>query len=142
MGIVGVLSCLSVGFVPMATYIKIIWGVLVVFATAYFIARDALLRLPQSWSRIEVSNQGELRLTQRSGKVLEARVSMSSIVTAYWIVVHIQPSSKSWLSRLNALFLPTTGALILLPDSASEETLRQLKVWLRWWQHAQVKDPS
>ena len=127
-------------FAPVAIFLKVIWGGMVAFAMGYLILRDALLRLQQSWQRIEVNDKGQLRLTQRSGNTMDAKVSVASFVTSYLTILHVQPANKSWLSCLDSLFLAGSGAPILLPDSANEEDFRQLRVWLRWWRHSQTEN--
>ena len=110
----------------------------VVLASAYYLARDAFLRLPQSWQQLEINEKGQLKLTQRSGQVQAVSVNMESFVSYYLIVVHInKPQHKNWLGRLGGLSLEQTGAVILLPDSANAEVRRQLRVWLGWWRHSQ-----
>ncbi len=142
-GVLSLLSCLSLFFAPLALWLKILACLVVALVSAYYLARDAFLSLPQSWQQLEINEKGQLRLRQRGGKVLAVSVNMASFISQHLIILQLnKPQHKSWLGRLDglsllrAMVLWHTGAVILLPDSASAENRRQLRVWLGWWKHS------
>lgn len=87
----------------------------------YHLWRDALRLHPQSWIRLEVSRDNALLLTRRSGEQIRVQVLPITVVTAYCVVLNVRLPGK--------LFAQST---VLLADSADEDALRQLRVWLSW----------
>lgn len=149
------LSCISILFAPIPLFLQTILGVLIAFATAFFIGLEALLLLPQSWRRVEVSAKGELTLTKANGERLNVRVKSSSYIVSYLVILHVdglKPTentesinkvnlyTKNWLYRLVDVTLSSSSYVILLPDSISQHGFRQLRVWLRWWRHSQTEN--
>lgn len=149
--VMGLLSCLSNWFAPIALLTKLTLGLVIVFTTVYFIARDVLLLLPKSWRQVEVNDKGRLILTNSNGERFNTSVKTNSYVALYLVILHvdrldqvegINPISdvrltkKYWLNRLIATWKPNSSLLVLSPDSANQDNLRQIRVWLSWWQHS------
>ena len=85
--LIGLLGILSFCFAPIHILLKIIWGVLITFATVFYVLRDALRQLPSAWQHIQVDNKGELVLTSIDGKRFKAIVKSSSYVSAYLTIM-------------------------------------------------------
>ena len=144
-----VLSFLSISFAPIALLAKLTLGLLIVFTTIYFVARDALRLLPKSWQEIEVNDKGELTISNSIGERFNARVKTNSYVTLHLVILHVvaleqvknslpmsnlKPFNNNRLRPLIAILNPRQ--MVILQDSASQAEFRQLCVWLRWWQHS------
>lgn len=143
--LIGILSAVSMCFAPIGIIAKIIWGLLLIFATTFYVLRDALLRLPSSWKVIEIDSQGKLTLTNLQDTHVKATVSTNSYVATHLIVLlskiteeiideenSIKPSKLLTLYQRYFILKPS---IVLLSDSASADELRKLRVWLLWWRH-------
>lgn len=93
--------------------------------TTFYCWRDALLASASSVSAINVrSNQ--LYCLQKDGRECGVRVHHSTMVSPYLIVLNVKPlEARAWQQY-------AVKSVIILPDSADAEALRQLRVWLRW----------
>lgn len=73
---------------------------------------------------------GEVELLDRQGRIELMCVLPTSVVTALLVVLHLQGENRRCV-------------LVLWPDSAPAETLRQWRVWLRWiWPALQADKPD
>ena len=145
---------LSVSFAPIHILLKITWGVLIVFATMFYVLRDALRQPPSAWQHIEVDTKGELVLTNTFGKRFNATVTPSTYVSTYLTIVLIdqlceieedtekhetqQPTKLiAWANVKISMTksLSQKAPIILLPKTANADEIRKLRVWLIWWVH-------
>ncbi len=83
---------------------------------------SALLRHRSAPPRLLLGRQGGLQLRTGSGEWMAASVLPDSFVSIWLCVVRLQADGKR-------------RTLTLLPDSAEAESLRRLRVWLRWGAH-------
>ncbi|MEN9657609.1 MAG: hypothetical protein RL571_1074 [Pseudomonadota bacterium] len=102
------------------------WLWAITFVVAFSLFRS--LRRP----RLVVANlqaliDGAIRLTLADGQSLDAQLLPSSRVLGGLMVLHLQCNAQ----RIH---------LLLWPDSAGAESLRQWRVWLRWqWPKLQAQ---
>ena len=95
----------------------IIVGVLL--STACTIA-DALLRLPSSVQAFHLEEDGSGHWRDCAGREHRVRGARASWVSAGVVVLGLR--TGRWRTRW----------VVLLPDSAAAESLRRLRVWLKW----------
>lgn len=132
--IISILSCLSIFVLPIPFFIKLIVIILIIFSTLYYILRDALLLLPCSWQRIEVSSVGQLRLTNKQGEQFMPDLNPTSFIHSWLVILNVkQPVLKQTLLAEN---LPAVVLFIL----STCQQRRQLRVWLRWWKHGDAEE--
>lgn len=81
---------------------------------------DALLLWPSSVHVIELEEDGRGRWLDRSGRAHQVLATRASWASAGLIVLGLRTSR--WRTRW----------LVLLPDAAAPEPLRQLRTWLKW----------
>jgi hypothetical protein len=124
------LSILVITCMPLFLWLKTLLILLVIFSSAFYIARDALGLLPWSWVALEIDSQDKLQLTAQNGVQQTVTVLPESLVASYLIVLQV---------KIEQRFL--RKSLILLPDSANSDDLRRLRVWLKWASH-KSKDSS
>lgn len=96
-------------------------SLLLVASFVFYLRRDGLLAAPGSIVHIRFDHDGKCRYQTRDGAWFEANVLDSTL-------------STPWLGILN---LKTRGQLltrhaVIFSDSADAETLRKLRVLLRW----------
>ena len=118
---ISIVCCVILAQLPVSIPIKLVLIVFVLASSIYFALRDALLRLPSSWKRIEVSSQGVLKLTNNRGEIFEPKLAASSLIHSFVTILNV----KNWR-------LPP---VILFTNATNQEELRKLRVWLRWWKH-------
>lgn len=117
----GLGACIIVLCMPMPVSLKFFICVPVIFATIYFIAQDALILLPWSFTGLVLNTKGELLTTRKDGLVSMVSILPSSFVAAYLTVLNLKTGTSRW--RRN---------LLLAPDRVDAEAFRRLRVWLRW----------
>lgn len=77
---------------------------------------------------LRMQDSGEVEVHDHQGRVELMVLLPSSVVTDVLIVLHLKSQQKKL-------------AVVLWPDSASSEVLRQWRVWLRWaWQNSKRGD--
>lgn len=127
--VISILSCFGISVLPTPFPIKLFMIAVIIFSTLYYILRDALLLLPWSWHRIEVSGVGQLRLTNKKGQQFMPELSPTSFIHPLLVILNAKHSiSKQILS------VGTLPAVVLFAAPSSQQH-RQLRVWLRWWKH-------
>lgn len=127
---IAIVSAVILATLPIIFLVKVFIIALIVFTSLYYILRDCLLLLPWSWQRIEVNHLGELRLLNQQGQEFRPKIHASSFVHSILIVLNLegQSTKKSFFN-----YLPS---LILFLNATNGEQHRLLRVWLRWWKHA------
>lgn len=119
--LISMLSCLVLLLLPIPFLIKLLMMAIVIFLCVYYTLRDALQLLPRSWHRVEVTSLGQLRLTNKQGQQFTPDLSASSFIHPLLIILN---ASKRALPPV--LYFQT---------AEGRQQHRQLRVWLRWWQH-------
>ena len=106
--------------------VNIIFLLLVLLSTAYFVMSTSLLSLPWSWQLLTINKVGECRLIQRNGENFLVHIQPDSFVSAYLTILHVVPEEFRWFK------IWQHRHVILLQDSADAELLRKLRVYLLW----------
>jgi hypothetical protein len=109
---------------PIPLFIKSAIIALIVASSIYFILRDVLLRLPNSWQVLEVNQKGELKMINKSGQQFQLIPAPNSFIHAACSVLNFE--------RKGFKLLPP---VILLQNAAHADELRRLRVWLHWFKH-------
>jgi toxin CptA len=106
---------------PLASWLQIATGAMLLSSAAHAIHRHALRRGPRSVVALDFSDRGQLRVRTRDGHWHAGRVLGSSLVSPALVILNI---------RLESRRLPVH--VVIPGDSADAEDLRRLRVWLRW----------
>ncbi|HQN64467.1 MAG TPA: hypothetical protein PLR90_00945 [Methylophilus sp.] len=99
--------------------------------TYYYVLRDGLRRLPKSWKHLHISAHGELRLTNQAGETFTPVFSGDTWIHPWLIVLNFKHNrdSRIWQTGLPPLVLVARTDI---------DCYRRLRVWLRWWRHADL----
>ncbi|PCI60531.1 MAG: hypothetical protein COB34_02350 [Methylophilaceae bacterium] len=125
--LISILTCLSVIIVAIPFGIKLCLLIGIIVSSVYFILRDVLQALPWSWQRVEVSSTGELRLSNQQGQLFEPTLHATSFIHPRLVILNTKkPNTGKWFK----FFLPP---VLIFPSTTEQH--RQLRVWLRWWEH-------
>lgn len=116
-----VVALLIVCMMPMLGWLRIFILAASVPIASYVLARDVWLCIPRSVQRLELTQKGEIKLTRKNGEIELAQIMPSSYVTSSLTILHLKPHTSRWQTYL-----------LILPDSVSEASFRQLRVWLLW----------
>lgn len=87
----------------------------------FYLRRDGLLAAPKSIIHIRFDHNGKCAYQTRDGTGFEATLLGSTLSTPWLSVLNLKPDGR-WLAR----------HVVIFPDSADAETLRKLRVLLRW----------
>jgi tellurite resistance protein TehA-like permease len=120
---ISIVACAIIVSLTVALYIKLLIIALILLTSAYFILRDALLLLPNSWKIIDVDNKGELTMTNKSGQQFQPVLASSSFTHAACTILNFK--------REDLIFALPPAILLLKND----DEVRLLRVWLRWFKH-------
>ena len=105
-------------------YVPIGWsvsgGAVLLSSAVFHLRRDALGLARDAVVELGVAEDGYCEFVTRAGATIEGRLQDSTFVTPLLTVIRIRPDGRRG-----------TRALTLLPDSATAEDLRALRVWLR-----------
>lgn len=115
------LSIFVVWLLPLTLANHIIASLLVAASSGFYLRRDGLLAAAGSILQLRLEPDCTCTYQTRDGSFKEASLLGSSMVTPWLIVLNFS-SDKRWLAR----------HVVIFPDSADEETLRKLRVLLRW----------
>lgn len=129
LSIISIISCLILLMMPMQWQVRWLFILLILTTSAFYICRDALLLLPQSWQQLEVNSQGQLRLSNRQGQQFTPALDAASFIHPLLIILNFRQQSLGKWRFMNAL--PT----VILFSSINRDRHRRLRVWLRWWAH-------
>ena len=122
---ISIVACAIMISLPISAYIRVVIIALVLASSAYFILRDALLLLPNSWQIVEVDIKGELTISNKNGLKFQPKLASSSFIHAACTILNFKREGFKFV-------LP---AVILLSSTENENELRRLRVWLRWFKH-------
>jgi hypothetical protein len=125
LSVVSIACCLILVNLPIDATIKSILIILIIISSLYFILRDALLILPWSWKAIDIDTKGKITMTNQQGLQMQPLLAASSFVQVNLTILNFSRSGFSWV-------LPP---VILLRFNDTGESLRHLRVWLRWHKH-------
>lgn len=111
-----VVVCLT----AMSVGVKLVMLLLITVDLIYYLARDVLLLLPNSWKEISL-NQDGASITARDGSGFFGTVISDTLVSPYFVVLCV---------RLEGHRLPT--ARVIFPDAFSTGAFRELCVRLKF----------
>lgn len=124
--IASVAACIVLVTMPISWQIKAIVVSLIVACVGHTILLHGLKCLPASVVSIRVDSKNDLHILHKSGEEQRVTVAANTTVTPYLVVLNVDQSSSIWWKR----FFGTS--IIILPDHAHADNLRQLRVWLKW----------
>ena len=130
---ISIVACVIIVSLPIALFLKLVIIALILLTSAYFILRDVLLWLPNSWKTIDVDNKGELTMTNKSGKQFQPTLAASSFIHAACTILNFKGHGFKYDSFKFAL-----PAVILFANANNQHELRRLRVWLRWFKHDKI----
>jgi hypothetical protein len=127
---VSIVSCAAAVNLPIPLKFKFVIIALIIISSAYFILRDALLRLSWSWQTLEVNNKGVLTITNKRGQKFQPTPAPHSFIHAACTILNFKRTD--FKCEGFKLALPP---LILFANAENTDELRHLRVWLRWFKH-------
>lgn len=115
------LSLLAVWLLPLVPAIQIGGNLLLAASLGFYLRRDGLLAAAGSIQQLRLDPECNCTYQTRNGTWQDARLLGSSMATP-WLTVLNFSTGKSRLAR----------HVVIFPDSADTESLRKLRVLLRW----------
>ncbi len=111
----------AVGVLPLAWWIRLTAFALLLASASLTVRRYALVKGAQACSRLRIANDGFCKLELDDGRAVTGRLLSGWFASPLLIVAQIRCEDE-WLAR----------KLVLLPDSSDSETLRRLRIFLRF----------
>lgn len=99
---------------------RLVISLLIFMSLLYYLARDALLLLPDSWCDIALS-QDSVSVISRSGSELSGQVANKTIVSPHFVVLRIKSDNH---------LLPVSR--VIFPDALGTDAFRDLCVRLKF----------
>jgi hypothetical protein len=122
---ISIVTCGIIVSLPVLLQFKLLIIALILLTSLYFIVRDALLMLPWSWQMVDVDSKGELTMTNKRGEQFQPALSSSTFIHAACTILNFKRDG----------FKLALAPVILFSSAESEDELRRLRVWLRWFKH-------
>ncbi len=119
---------LIVVFMPILWQLKGLMLAMIALFSSHTILYRGLLRLSASIVRLSVNVNHELSLLHKDGSSMRADITSDTTVTPHLVVINYLPNANV-KQKWRRVF---KKSIIILPDSATAENLRELRVWLRW----------
>jgi toxin CptA len=95
-------------------------GALLLANLAYYLLRDALIRLGISCTGLVADGEGVV-MSLRNGDRVPCVIDKDSVVTPMLTVLNLRLRGQRG-----------ARSILILPDSLDAESFRELRVWLRW----------
>jgi len=114
------LAMFSVWVVPLPLWSRAVLLFVLLLSWGYFLCRDVYQLLPDSWVALRQEGQQMVVLTH-SGEAVLGAIHPSSLASPLLIVLRILPQDRHWPRNV-----------VLFSDSLEQETLRHLRVSLKW----------
>lgn len=114
--LVAIAVCLTA--IPLVARLAMLVPVLL--SLFYYLARDALLLLPDSWSEISF-DQGRVSVGCRGGSGFSGQLANDTTVSPYFIILCVRPDERRW-----PVYRP------IFPDALDMDEFRELRVRLRF----------
>ena len=93
---------------------------LIMLSLSYYLAHDAFLIFPDSWRKISL-DQSSVSVVARNGSKLIGQVAGKTIVSPYFVLLHIRPEGRyRSISR------------VIFPDAMDGDAFRELRVRLKF----------
>lgn len=112
---------------PLLWHIKL--GILLILCVTVVtaVAKYALLLTPGAIVALSINQQNELHIMRKDGVLLEGlSVCGETVVTPYLCLIRLQNKNAPFIWRVFKV------SIVLLSDTAAADSLRRLRVWLRW----------
>ncbi len=131
-----ILAMAAVSLLMIALYIpdwrlKGFLSILLLATTIYHLLRDGLRKLPDAWKTLQITAQGELKLTDMAGRSYTPVLANSTWIHPWLTILSFKKSHDQ------GFWQPGLPPLILL--ACGLDDCRKLRVWLRWWRHQEVE---
>lgn len=115
------LSLVLIWLLPLTQAAQILSSLLLMASFLFYLRRDGLLAAGNSILQLRLDPECNCTYQTRAGAWREARLLGSSMVTPWLSVLNLMPEN----SRI-------ARHLVIFPDSAEAESLRKMRVLLRW----------
>lgn len=114
-------ACMLVLCLPFIWQCKATLLMVIILATAYSVACDALLILPWSCGLLTLNKDNDIVMTQKNGRNFVVNIMPTSLIMPQLSVINLRTKSLFW-----------SRSIVLLADSADPEAARLWRVWLKW----------
>ncbi|WP_238525837.1 protein YgfX [Methylovorus glucosotrophus] len=117
--------------VPLVWWVKLAGGVAIVVASVRHLRRHAWRSVPEAWLGLRWSTESGWQAWRKDGEAMAITILPDSMVTSALTVIRFRNADQRW-----------PQALVLLADSADAESLRRLRVQLRWAYERTSAEPA
>lgn len=117
--------------VPLVWWVKLAGVVAIVVASVWHLRRHAWRSVPEAWVGLRWSTESRWQAWRQEGEAMAITILPDSMVTSALTVIRFRSADQRW-----------PQALVLLADSADAESLRRLRVQLRWAYERTSAEPA
>ncbi len=114
-------AIVAVSVLPLPLWVRATACVLLLANAFLTVRRYAIVRGPQACSKLQISTDGACRLHLHSDRVLTGRLLAGWLASPLLIVAQVRCSGETLARKI-----------VLLPDSCDAQTLRRLRIFLRF----------
>ena len=114
-------AIVAVSVLPVAWWVRLTGSVLLLASASVMVRRYALIRGVKACSRLRISKDGVCKLELVDDRVLTGRLQPGWLASPLLIVARVRCTGERLARKV-----------VLLPDSSDLETLRRLRIFLRF----------
>ena len=111
----------AVSVLPVPLWIRVTGDVLLLASAALMVRRYAFVKGSQACSRLRISKDGDCRLDLAADRVATGRLQSGWLASPLLIVAQVRCTGERLARKI-----------VLLPDSSDADTLRRLRIFLRF----------
>ena len=114
-------AIIAVSVLPVPLWIRVTAEALLLVSAALMVRRYAFLKGSQACSRLRISKHGDCRLELAADRVATGRLQPGWLASPLLIVARVRCTGERLARKI-----------VLLPDSSDADTLRRLRIFLRF----------
>jgi toxin CptA len=114
-------ALIAVSVLPVLLWIRVTGDVLLLVSAALMVRRYAFVKGPQACSRLRISQDGNCKLELAADRVATGRLQSGWLASPLLVVAQVRCSGERLARKI-----------VLLPDSSDADTLRRLRIFLRF----------
>ena len=114
-------AIVAMSVLPIPLWLRVTGGALLLASAALMVRRYAFLKGSQACSRLRISKDGECKVELTADRVATGRLQSGWLASPLLVVARVRCNGERLARKI-----------VLLPDSTDADTLRRLRIFLRF----------
>jgi len=114
-------AIVAISVLPVPLWLRVAANVMLLASAVLMVRRYALLKGPQACSKLRISKEGDCRLELTTDRAARGRLQSGWLASPLLVVARVRCNGERLARKI-----------VLLPDSTDADTLRRLRIFLRF----------